>query len=71
MAIAGAVAMRPSVLLLDEPTAGLDPAGVAELTAALDRLGTAGTTLAAATPDADFALRWADEACLLYTSRCV
>lgn len=65
VAIAGAVAMRPSVLLLDEPTAGLDPAGVAELTAALDRLGTAGTTLAVATHDADFALRWADEAALV------
>lgn len=59
--IAGAVAMRPEVLLLDEPTAGLDPAGVAETRAALDRLSSQGTTIALATHDVDFALDWADE----------
>ncbi|HJE52355.1 MAG TPA: ATP-binding cassette domain-containing protein [Tessaracoccus flavescens] len=58
VAIAGAVAMRPSVLLLDEPTAGLDPAGVAELMATLDGLD---TTVVLATHDVDLALSWADE----------
>jgi cobalt/nickel transport system ATP-binding protein len=36
--LAGVLAMRPSVLLLDEPTAGLDPAGEDELVALLERL---------------------------------
>lgn len=58
VAIAGAVAMRPSVLLLDEPTAGLDPAGVAELMATLDGLD---VTVVLATHDVDLALSWADE----------
>ena len=31
VAIAGVIAMRPGVLILDEPTAGLDPAGCAQI----------------------------------------
>ena len=31
VAIAGVIAMRPGVLILDEPTAGLDPAGAAQI----------------------------------------
>jgi cobalt/nickel transport system ATP-binding protein len=67
-AIAGAVAMRPRVLILDEPTAGLDPDGQERLLATLDRLRTAGTTVVMATHDVDLALRWADDAALLTPS---
>ncbi|HEV7728015.1 MAG TPA: ATP-binding cassette domain-containing protein [Modestobacter sp.] len=61
VAIAGAVAMRPCVLLLDEPTAGLDPSAVAEALAALTRLQEADSTVVMSTHDVDLALRWADE----------
>ncbi|MFE6360397.1 energy-coupling factor ABC transporter ATP-binding protein [Streptomyces sp. NPDC057806] len=64
-AIAGAVAMRPRVLILDEPTAGLDPDGQERLLATLERLRASGTTVVMATHDVDLALRWADDAALL------
>ncbi|TFV63712.1 UNVERIFIED_ORG: ATP-binding cassette domain-containing protein [Bacillus sp. AZ43] len=61
VAIAGAVAMRPCVLLLDEPTAGLDPCAVTETLAALARLQEHDSTVVMSTHDVDLALRWADE----------
>ncbi|GAA3049518.1 ATP-binding cassette domain-containing protein [Streptomyces roseofulvus] len=64
-AIAGAVAMRPRVLVMDEPTAGLDPHGQERLLETLERLRAAGTTVVMATHDVDLALRWADEAAVL------
>ncbi|TYP80595.1 cobalamin biosynthesis protein [Blastococcus xanthinilyticus] len=60
VAIAGAVAMRPCVLLLDEPTAGLDPSAVAGTLAALTRLQEHDSTVVMSTHDVDLALRWAD-----------
>lgn len=38
LALAGAIAMRADILLLDEPTANLDPVGIAEVTGAVERL---------------------------------
>lgn len=38
LALAGVLAMRPGLLLLDEPTANLDPAGVAEVRDAVGRV---------------------------------
>jgi len=45
VALASILALRPSVLLLDEPTAGLDPASHRELLAHLQKLKKTGMTL--------------------------
>lgn len=71
VALAGAVAMRPDVLLLDEPTAGLDASGVTELLATLDTLRGMGTTPALTTHDVDFAHRAADDVALFDRGRAV
>ncbi|MFO1430914.1 MAG: ATP-binding cassette domain-containing protein [Candidatus Competibacteraceae bacterium] len=60
VAIAGILAMRPEVLILDEPTAGLDAQGVAQLLTVLEEQRRAGTTLVFATHDVDLAYTWAD-----------
>ncbi|MDR2506330.1 MAG: energy-coupling factor transporter ATPase [Oscillospiraceae bacterium] len=45
VAIAGVLSMRPSTLVLDEPTAGLDPRGRTELLDLLDALRAEGDTI--------------------------
>ncbi|MEU9143141.1 ATP-binding cassette domain-containing protein [Streptomyces sp. NPDC048349] len=67
-AIAGAVAMAPRVLILDEPTAGLDPDGQERLLEVLAGLRASGTTVVMATHDVDLAVRWADDAAVLTPS---
>lgn len=60
VAIAGILAMRPAVLLLDEPTAGLDPSGIEDLMQALSTLTERGTAIVIATHDMDLAWSWAE-----------
>ena len=49
VAIAGAIALQPKVLVLDESTSMLDPAGQEEVLGTLRRLNQAGTTIIAIT----------------------
>jgi cobalt/nickel transport system ATP-binding protein len=65
VAIAGILAMRPDILVADEPTASLDPATAAEIMDLLDELHEDGTTILLSTHDVELAYRWADEVILL------
>jgi cobalt/nickel transport system ATP-binding protein len=69
VALAAVAVMEPSVLLLDEPTAGLDPAGVEEALEVLDRLRRAGASIVMATHDVDLAYEWADEIAVMVAGR--
>jgi ABC-type polar amino acid transport system ATPase subunit len=55
VAIARALAMDPPVLLMDEPTASLDPARREDLAAIVRRMAGDGRTIVMATHDIDFA----------------
>jgi len=70
-AIAGVLAMRPRVLVLDEPTAGLDPRGVDELLDELDACLGPDRAVVFATHDVELARRWADDAAILREGRVV
>lgn len=65
VALAGALAMRPRVLLLDEPSAGLDPQATRKLAHTLNLLREQGTAVVVATHDIDFAWNFADMAAVL------
>ena len=69
VAIARALAVHPPVLLMDEPTASLDPAWRAELAATLRELSGDGTTLVIATHDAEFARACAHRVLILDDGR--
>lgn len=60
VALAGVLAMQPEVLILDEPTAGLDYAGSMNLRSIMDGLHKTGKTLLVSTHDTDWAMEWAD-----------
>ena len=62
VSIADILAMRPEIILFDEPTASLDPENTALLEETLDKLSKRGITLVVSTHDVDFAYRFASRA---------
>ncbi len=69
LALAGVLAMRPRLLLLDEPFVSLDPATRRELVRILTRLREQGVTLVLATHDVDLAWALCDELLVLDEGR--
>jgi len=71
VAIARALAVDPPLLLMDEPTASLDPARRDELGGTLMGLTTTGRTLLVATHDDDFVRDFADRVIVMAEGRVV
>jgi phospholipid/cholesterol/gamma-HCH transport system ATP-binding protein len=63
--VARAIIMNPTVVLYDEPTAGLDPANTITIQDLILNLKAKGTTSILVTHDMDTALRVCDRVCLL------
>ncbi len=71
LALVRALAARPEVLFLDEPTASLDPASTAAIEAIVERAAAAGTKIVLVTHDIAQARRLADEVVFLDRGRLV
>ena len=71
VAIARALAMDPPLLLMDEPTAALDPARRGSLGGTLRQLASEGRGLLIATHDVDFAREFADRVVILASGEVV
>lgn len=61
VAIAGILALKPSILVLDEPTAGLDPRGAKEMMELFKQLHDNGTTVIIVTHDMNIVLEYANK----------
>ena len=71
VAIAGMLAMEPTVLVLDEPTAGLDPLGRKELMTLFKKLHLAGMTIVLVTHLMDDVAAYADQVYVMEKVRLV
>ncbi len=60
VSLAGVMVLQPTLLLLDEPTAYLDPLHTGQLMQTLDTIHGEGTTILMATHDLEWVYRWAD-----------
>ncbi|MFA6620139.1 MAG: energy-coupling factor transporter ATPase [Bacilli bacterium] len=61
VAIAGILAIRPTVLIVDEPTAGLDPRAAEETMALFQKIHSEGTTIILVTHDMNLVLHYAED----------
>ena len=69
VSIAGVLAMRPRVIILDEPTAGLDPKLAVQMTELFDKINKKGITIIISTHDVDLAYSWADRVLVMNQGR--
>ena len=61
VAIAGVLSFHPSILVVDEPTAGLDPSGAEEMMALFKKVHESGTTVILVTHDMELVFSYCDQ----------
>ena len=66
VAIAGIIAMRPEIMILDEPTAGLDPEGVDKVLNILNNLNDEGMSIVISSHDIEMVNEFADKIFVLH-----
>ena len=71
VAIAGVLALKPSILVLDEPTAGLDPRGTKELLKLIKSLNKQGTTIILVTHDINIVYEYATDVIVMDNGKIV
>ena len=71
IAIAGIIAMKPELMILDEPTAGLDPDGVEKVLNIMNQLNEEGMTLIISSHDIDMISKYADKIFVLYNGEII
>lgn len=69
--IAGIIAMKPELMILDEPTAGLDPDGVEKVLNIMNQLNKEGMTLIISSHDIDMISKYADKIFVLYNGEII
>lgn len=71
IAIAGIIAMKPELMILDEPTAGLDPDGVEKVLNIMNQLNEEEMTLIISSHDIDMISKYADKIFVLYNGEII
>ena len=71
LALAKVLATQPRLLLLDEPTKGIDAAAKQRLTGVLKALKAQGMTLVIVTHDVEFAAQCADRCCFVFRGQVI
>ena len=69
VAIAGIIAMNPDYLVLDEPTAGLDPVGEKNMMELFKKISDTGTTIILVTHNMDIVMEYCNKVCVVEDGR--
>lgn len=71
VAIAGILAIEPDILVLDEPTAGLDPKSAEDVMNLVERMHQDGTTVIVVTHDMDLVIKHAEKVFVMHEGKLI